>query len=93
MVLPLIMKTEKNLNKKDLVNFVTFTELQDLKIEAKAFEAGDFLKVFVVFEAYFLIKKYIYKRCISTFDPLSWLTPSIMVMDIFLQEPWEKGRE
>ena len=26
----------------------------------------------------------------STFDPLSWLTPSIMVMNIFLQEPWGK---
>ena len=29
----------------------------------------------------------------STSNPLSWLTPSTIVMKIFLQEFWEKGKE
>ena len=31
------------------------------------------------------------RATMSTFDPLGWITPSIVVMKIFLQELWEKG--
>ena len=51
--------------------FVLFKELYEkpafLKIEAKTFDAGDFLNIFVrfrVFEAYFLIKILLKKRVI-----------------------------
>ena len=49
MILPLIIKTEKNLNKINLVNFVTLNNSRFLKVEAKAFEAGDFLNIFLRF--------------------------------------------
>ena len=37
-------------------------------------------------------KREVLAATMSTFDPLGWLTPSI-VMKIFFQELWEKGRE
>ena len=38
-------------------------------------------------------KRDILPATMSTFDPLGWLTPSTIVMKIFLQELWEKGEE
>ena len=56
LVLPLIMKTGKNLKYETMVNLpdcATFKELYQksafLKIEGRAFEAGDFLNIFLRF--------------------------------------------
>ena len=59
MVLPLIMKTEKKLNKKNAETnsfFLTFKKLQEkltfFKIAARAFEAGDLLNIFLRFSGF-----------------------------------------
>ena len=57
MVLPLIMKTEKNfIIRKNAKIYSSFTELQEksvlLKISAQASEAGDFLNIFLRFRGF-----------------------------------------
>ena len=54
MVLPLIMKSEKNeIRKYILLSFVTFEKLREklafLEIAAQTFKAGDFLNTFLRF--------------------------------------------
>ena len=71
MVLPLINKDIKEGKKwYNLLNFVTFKELQEksafLKIAAHAFEARNFLNIYLkfccFFEADFLIKTFLIKK-------------------------------
>ena len=38
-------------------------------------------------------KRKLLATTMSTFDPFGWVIPSAIVMKIFLQELWEKGRE
>ena len=69
MVLPSIMKTEKNFQSEKILTITQFEELQEksafLKIEAEAVEAEDFLKfscILGVFEANFLINIFLIKK-------------------------------
>ena len=61
------MKTEKSLKKEKKLKFTQWEVKKKsgfLKAAAQAFEAGDFLDIvlrFWVFEAYFLIKRFLIK--------------------------------
>ena len=66
------MNTDKDLKHKKMVKFTQFCNFQRalgkislLKIPAQTFETGDFLNIFGIFEAHFLIKIFLIRKRVS----------------------------